>query len=332
MKIQLPVIRPANDNARPDEAPANDNAKTEIDRVLEPLHPALQAMLRPALVQHPNDKNVSSAMQLLAWAGTFGKGSHAVIAALMGAGALRDGTWHDKTALDEPLDPVPILAARSEPGAADDEAAVTALKDALAPLTQTKEWIDKPHESNRRGVLGEVLRTHSIEHDPKDEGLVTERGLLVLDRAPGLENATTGAEADAICAANGYDSQRLFRYKDKDGRLCFALQLTEIDVLVAERTETGLRPVRFENVKAGVGSSGTARKQNRLAADTFASKTGVFARQTEQGPRDVTHTFDRSGVKDVELKTVGPPEDPSYDVALPLSAHDITVLSHRLAS
>jgi hypothetical protein len=299
---------------------------------LAPLHPALQRWLAPSLKKHEGDPAFNAACDLLDWAGTFGKGSHAVVAALMGAGALTGGAWHDKAALDAPLDPVTILAARSVEGAADDEREVEALKAALAPITTTKEWIDKPHESNRRGVLGEVLRTHDIAGDPRDQGRTVERGLLVLDRKPGLERATTGVEADAICTANGYDPKRLYRYKDGDGHLCFALLMTEIDVMVGERTDKGVRPVRFENVKAGIGTSGTARKQNHLAAEILASPTGVFVRQTDKGPIDVTPTLDRTQAASITLKTVGPPEDPGYDVALPLSAHDITVLSQRLAA
>ncbi|MCC6809822.1 MAG: hypothetical protein IT381_20500 [Deltaproteobacteria bacterium] len=325
----LPLIAPANDNAAPAPPPAAGAAK-DIEQVLAPLHPAVRRWLEGPLTQHQDGEAVRGALTLLAQAGTYGKGSYAVVGALIGAGCVREGSWEDQAASG---DPVRALAERQKSGADAPQEIETLARELTADgLCTSEEWVKKPELSNRRGVLGEVLRLQEIDQDANAAGLVKERGMLVLDQPPPLAAARTGGEAVRACGENGYNAGRLFRFEGTDGVIRYGLMQTEIDVLVAKKTALGLEPVRFENVKAGIGSASTARHQNALAKDVLARPSGVFVRVVDGRPKDVTHTIDRRPevLAKLELVTVGPLEDPGYDAALPLTANDITTLAERL--
>lgn len=303
----------------------------DVDRVLAALPHRLQsALTRPLRALPVQAPAVQQALTMLEAATTTSKGHYAVTSALLGAGCMFQAP---PTQGYEPLalhgDPVAALAARAKADAPDNAAAVAAFASRVgaAGLLATDEWQFKPELSNRRGVLGEVLRLLQID----DEGQPVEviRGLFAIEQPAALLAATTPHEAKLIAEEHGFKG--VYRYLDAAGEVRFGLLQTEVDVVVGTQSEQGFVPQRFENVKAGVGSASTARKQNERAHQVLRSETGVFARMHEGTPVELKLVREPEVADALVCTTVGPLEDSDYDAALPLSTHDIVVLAKRLA-
>jgi hypothetical protein len=165
--------------------------------------------------------------------------------------------------------------------------------------------------------------------------LRAEPGVLVVDQPAGLDACRTSREAEAWCAKNNHGREGLFRWTTPAGPQ-FGFLLTEVDVvLLAARPNGKLACIRMENVKAGNGSAADARKQNRVAIDALARPSvRLLCRPKNAGRNtyeDIRPRLDAaSGAP--EAATVGPSGDPRYDVALPLSAGDITEVARRLGN
>jgi hypothetical protein len=249
---------------------------------------------------------------------------------LAGAGCLPAGDWRTG-ALVGGSDVVGALAGR-EPGAPPvyDDATRAAVVDATMSARgtfATPRWTQTHDLATHRGLLGEALRRADVEAS-LTAGQQVVQGILVVHAPPELWNATQET-ARAWAEANGIPSAHLYRHVDETGAARWGRLLTEIDVAVMESLPDGrLRPVRFENVKAGVGSAPAARKQNNLARDNWADPNFHFL--LPGGPRRYHEPpLDRTAAAQAALGavTVGPSDDPRYDAALPLSSNDITVMS-----
>jgi len=250
------------------------------------------------------------------------------------AGCLDDRWATDKTAVagTDPLQVIIDRAADADGFSVINEAEVSARRQALAAsgLTETSSWQALSTLDNHRGAVGEALRMSDLaaEHP----GKTLQQGVILARQPHGLDFVETKDQALDWCETFGVNPRKLSSWVD-DGQRRFGIQVSEIDVCVFEEVSGALHPRVFENVKAGNGTAGTADKQNRRALEAIVEPDmKILFHEDGEAYRDRTADVARSAdvIAEVQIATVGPLGDPTYDVSLPLTASDITELTHRL--
>lgn len=295
---------------------------------------SLAARLEHALLAEPDVDRWQRALGVITELARSKNGSHRIVHVLTVAGVLGPD-W--RTAGPVPGHDVlaPLLARRlDDPAAFDDPAAAARAEATLAArgLFDSPTWRRATEPSTQRGLIGEALRLATVEAAlvaTPDHYAV--QGVHVVRAPPELWAITERDAAVAWCEAHGEHPIGLRRWVDEAGQGHWALNVTELDVCVFARQPDGSeRAVRFENVKAGVGTASKAAAQNEVAlagwTDPHVRYLFPTASERMREPR-----LDRSEAAraQIETETAGPADDSRYTAALPLSSHDITALAHR---
>lgn len=295
---------------------------------------SLASRLEPALLAEPDVDRWQRALGVITELARAKNGSQRIVHVLTLAGVLGPD-W--RTAGPVPGRDVlaPLLARRlDDPAAFDDPAAAARAEAMLAArgLFDSPAWRRATEPSTQRGLIGEALRLATVEAAlvaAPDHYAV--QGVHVVRAPPELWSITERDAAVAWCEAHGQHPIALRRWVDEAGHGHWALNVTELDVCVFARQPDGSeRAVRFENVKAGVGTASKAAAQNEVAlagwTDPHVRYLFPTASERMREPR-----LDRSEAAraQIETETAGPADDARYTAALPLSSHDITALAHR---
>jgi len=295
-----------------------------VDNALAGVRAELNQLLRPALLADPDEAKVGRALGFIDAFMKAEGDSTALATLLVDHGCLTPAPKWTAATLAKGADPVAVLA--SQVGLEIRPAEIQRYAAELAPITGDPKWKHTDALSNHRGMVGEALRMSQLagEHP----GKLVVQGIIVARSPPGLEAFRDVHAAKEWCTSQGIPSGSLFRFEGEQGPR-FVIRETELDAAVFEPTAAGLRPLIFENVKCGTGSSGTARKQNQRAKDTLLGGDGLLLFPSATGLVDRTSelTGDYSRIR---TRTVGPAGDAGYDVELPLTAGDITKLAHAL--
>ncbi len=295
-------------------------------------HGDLVRLLRPALEDEPDPERVRHALAVITTAAESPSGSFRLASRLTDAGCFSPGDWRSQELTGDPIGALVELGPLAADGEYDRPTRSAAVEAHMAErgLFASPKWTSTRDLSTHRGVLGEALRIADVEPLLTSPAQRVVQGVLVLESPPAMWNAPDAETAKAWAQAHGRRTDGIHRHKDEHGKSHWGFLLTELDVSVFEKLPDGReRPLRFENVKAGPGSAGKAASQNTIAREGLANPDMRYL--FPDGDRFREPALDRSqAVQDALIAvTVGPADDPRYDVALPLTGHDLTAMAMR---
>lgn len=294
----------------------------------------LASRLEPALLAEPDLDRWQRALGVVTELARAKNGSHRIVHVLTVAGVLGPD-WRTAGPVAGRDVLTPLLARRfDDPTTFDDPAAAARAEALLAArgVFDSPRWARAKEPSTQRGLIGEALRLADVEASlGSSPDHYAVQGVHVVRAPPELWSLSERDAAEAWCEAHGENPLGLRRWRDEAGQAHWALNVTELDVCVFARQPDGSeRAVRFENVKAGVGTASKAAAQNEVAlagwTDPHVRYLFPTASERMREPR-----LDRSEAARAQIatETVGPADDKRYSAALPLSSHDITALAHR---
>jgi hypothetical protein len=293
---------------------------------------SLASRLEPALLAEPDVDRWQRALGVITDLARAKNGSQRIVHVLTLAGVLGPD-WRTAGAVPGRDVLVPLLARRlDDPAAFDDPAAAARAEAMLAArgLFDSPTWLRAQEPSTQRGLIGEALRLATVEAalvGTPDHYAV--QGVYVVRAPPELWALTTRDAAVAWCEAHSEHPIGLRRWVDEGGQSHWGLNVTELDVCVFAREPDGSeRAVRFENVKAGVGTASKAAAQNDVALAGWTDPHVHYLFPTDVGSMREPR-LDRSAEAraQIDTETVGPADDARYSASLPLSSHDITALA-----
>ena len=294
----------------------------------------LVRILVDVLANEPDAARRSAALETVDALAQTKTGSNELAAILRGAGCLpATHDWREEVIVAG-SDPIAALVHRS-PSAppsydAPDAAFLTETSLATRGLFSSPKWAHTHDLSTHRGIVGEVSRIADIEPTLGPSQSVIQ-GILVMESPEALWKISSFEAAKSWASAQGMNHAWLHHYQGPDGVSHYGVLKTEIDAAVFDKAADGtLAPVRFENVKAGIGSAAKARSQNTIAQQGWTDPSIRFLFPDDEGGYHIPK-LDRStqAADRITTLTVGPNDDPRYDAHLPLSMHDITLLSQR---
>lgn len=233
-----------------------------------------------------------------------------------------DDDWVKQRTFADPAAVVSLLAERAAAGVEqnvapteiyDDPEGVEAVVDGVLARV--------PDHGNSlaayRGSIGEALRAMALE------GETIAAGAELLRVPSGLEQARSMKEAVAWAEDNGWTGSDMYRWTE-NGESRFGILCAELDVVFFDDGQ----PTRLESVKSGVGWHDHAAEHNDHVVALLADPEIRVIVPSGTEKRDVTAGIDKSNLS-IETVTVGPPDDPSYDIALPLTSMDIARMAER---
>jgi hypothetical protein len=295
---------------------------------------SLASRLEPALLAEPDVDRWQRALGVITELARAKNGSQRIVHVLTLAGVLGPD-WRTAGPVPGRDALAPLLARRlDDPTAFDDPVAAARAEATLAArgLFDSPTWHHAKESSTQRGLLGEALRLATVEGAlvaAPDHYAV--QGVHVVRAPPELWALTTRDAAVAWCEAHGEHPLGLRRWVDEGGQSHWGLNVTELDVCVFAREPDGSeRAVRFENVKAGVGTASKAAAQNDVALAGWTDPQVHYLFPTDGGPmREPRLDRTAEARAQIDTETVGPADDARYSASLPLSSHDITALAHK---
>lgn len=291
-----------------------------------------------ALVDHPNQKEAKLAIDWIIRMTPRQNRALYVLERLRRTGVLEDGESGPKFVPEQDI--VASLAAAFKEGLRPTagyiatptqkaEAARIAEPIRGTGITNNPHW-QRSNDTGRRGLLAENLRKAQIQAEIAGTPAQIAQGIIVLRVPAGLRACTTLEQATAYCEAHDIRRSTLFSAKTAQGSV-YGLSITEIDLAVfTEDREGKVLFSRFENVKAGGGNAGHARKQNEKARLGLLDPEVVFLFPEGGLLRDRSADLVRTAGDALVLETVGPLDLGGYTKSYGLDSETLDLVRDAL--